>query len=158
MGELVWLVIVIIGMIISASNKKKKKTKPNVKQPNNAAVQRKPAVSSEREQRIAAIRAEIEKRKAELERQKEQQLSFAPSEGESLTEESGSMVFDSTEGECICDPELEHERETPVDPQSVYANAIGAKEPVLDFSAKGILQGVIMSEVLTRPAQRGRKR
>ncbi len=157
MGEFIWLVIVIVGMIISASNKKKKKTKTAGKQPNNAAAQRKPAASSEREKRIAAIRAEIEKRKAELERQKEQQLTFVPAEGESYAETMGSMAFDSTEGECICDPELEHERVTEVDPQSVYANEIGA-EPVLDFSAKGILQGVIMSEVLTRPAQRARKR
>ena len=66
------------------------------------------------------------------------------------------MQVNSTEGECICDPELEHEREKEPVPTSVYAGEIG-KEPLVDFSARGVLQGFVMSEILTRPVQRARR-
>lgn len=79
---------------------------------------------------------------------------FAPAEGEGYQASwIGSMNVDSDEGEDLCDPSLGHERETIIDPQSVYAGEIG-KEPLLDLSSRGLMQGVIMSEILTRPAQR----
>lgn len=78
-------------------------------------------------------------------------------EGESLPcfegfGHTGSLHVETTEGMDVCDASLEHDRETP-DPQSVYANEIG-REPLLDFSVKGLYQGVVMSEILKRPADR----
>ena len=152
------LLLLIIGWIVSASQKKKKKkaTPPTPQKP--AAVS--PIVSRmEREQRIQQIRAEIEKRKARLEQEKEffqppEQLSFFQQEGKSIGE-GGSMTFDSTEGECLCEPELEHERPVSTVSQTVYEGEIG-REPLVDFSAKGVLQGFVMNEILTRPVQRKR--
>lgn len=77
-----------------------------------------------------------------------------PAEGEGYTVHwTGSMNVHSDEGEDLCDPSLGHERESAADPQSVYAGEIG-REPLLDTSPRGLMQGVIMSEILTRPAQR----
>lgn len=76
-----------------------------------------------------------------------------PAEGMGYTQEwAGSLEMDSTEGEDLCDPSLGHEKKM-TDPQSVYAGEIG-REPLLDTSPRGLLQGVIMSEILTRPTQR----
>lgn len=69
----------------------------------------------------------------------------------------GSMHADTSEGEDACDPALEHERAPAFEPESVYAGEIGG-EPLLDLSAKGIYQGVVMSEILTMPARRGVRR
>ena len=68
----------------------------------------------------------------------------------------GSLNAETTEGECVCDPSLEHDRETYSDPDSVYATEIG-DVPKLDFSPQGIMQGVVMSEILARPSQRFRR-
>lgn len=69
----------------------------------------------------------------------------------------GSMLVDSDEGEDACDPTLAHDRPERVDPHSVYAGEIGA-EHRLDFSPEGLWQGVVMSEILTRPAERQRRK
>lgn len=69
----------------------------------------------------------------------------------------GSMVVDSDEGEDTCDPALMHDRELPADLQSVYAHQIGA-EHRLDLSPDGLWQGVVMSEILTRPAERNKRK
>ena len=144
------IALLLIGWIISAVSKKKKgkktkKTAANTAVHNDNADQR-------REARIARMRQELEKRKTEMQKQAEsQQLSFIP-EGASAAG-SGSMMFDSSEGECLCDPELEHERIAEEDPQSVYAQEIGS-ENRLDFSAQGLRQAIVMNEILTRPAQR----
>ena len=69
----------------------------------------------------------------------------------------GSLYADTSEGEDACDPLLGHERREPVDAESVYANEIG-KEPVLDLSAKGLYQGVVMSEILARSQRRAVRR
>ena len=145
------IALLLISWIVSAIGKKKK-----VKKTANPAAA-KPAARSvdpaqNREARIAQMRQELDRRKAEMQKQEEsRQISFLP-EGISAGE-AGSMNFDSTEGECICDPELEHERIAREDPQSVYAQEIGTGSG-LDFSAQGMKQAIIMSEVLARPAQR----
>lgn len=72
------------------------------------------------------------------------------------TEYMGSLHETSTEGEDYCDPELEHRRFVAPSEDSVYAEEIG-REPMLDFSAKGLYQGVVMSEILTRPSRRVRR-
>lgn len=82
-------------------------------------------------------------------------------EGEShaapnAAEYMGSLHETSTEGEDLCDPELEHSRPSPDAPDSVYAGEIG-REPMLDFSAKGLYQGIVMSEILARPSRRARR-
>lgn len=64
----------------------------------------------------------------------------------------GSLHTTSTEGFDTCDPTLLHDAPV-IEPESVYANQIGA-EPVLDFSPRGLYQGVVMSEILTRPGLR----
>lgn len=79
------------------------------------------------------------------------------SEGMGQTEVyRGSLNVETTEGECACDPSLEHARETYSDPDSVYATEISDASK-LDFSPQGILQGVVMSEILARPSQRFRR-
>jgi len=151
MEGLIYLLIVV-GWIISAVNKKKKKAAK--KKPSSFSGAQTVNAAANREQRIAQMRAELERRKMERQRNAEEQLTFIP-EGASYGE-TGSMKYDSSEGECICDPELEHERETVSTEETVYTNEIGSK-PLVDFSARGIMQGVVMNEILTRPAQRAKR-
>jgi len=146
------IAMLLIGWIISSISKKGKGKKTvhttvNRPQSNQTAVQRAEYASK--------LRAELEKRKQELAAQPAVPAFAVLNEGES-SGDAGSMMFDSSEGECICDPELEHERQEAPAPESVYAGQIG-NEPIVDFSAKGILQGVVMNEILTRPAQRFRR-
>ena len=152
------LVLVLIGWLISQMSKKKKTPKP--KRTLNAS---KENAAQRKAERIAQMQAELEKRRAQPLRERQPVEQMVNSEGESATaympmEEAfrGSMQVNSTEGECICDPELEHEREKEPSPTSVYAGEIG-KDPLVDFSARGVLQGFVMSEILTRPAQRARR-
>lgn len=79
---------------------------------------------------------------------------FAAAEGQS---HMGSLMAESTEGMDLCDPTLEHDRETVVDPHSVYAGEIGAEHRI-DLSPNGLWQGVVMSEILTRPAERNKRK
>lgn len=151
------LFLVLIGWAFSKMNQKAKKQikKQNVSSENDAAI------AERRAKRIEQLRAEAEKRKAQL--TPEISPRFAEGEGSvqpfTQTEEPfrGSMQVESTEGECICDPELEHEREAKLEPASVYAGEIG-REPLVDFSPRGMMQGFVMSEILTRPSQRTRRR
>ena len=69
----------------------------------------------------------------------------------------GSMNADTAEGEDACDVVLAHECPERMDPESVYAGEIG-REPAVDLSAKGIYQGVVMSEILARPQRRAMRR
>ena len=81
----------------------------------------------------------------------------APAEGEATVQTvfKGSLGVESHEGKDTCDPTLGHDRpEEIMEPESVYAGEIGREQPLLDFSSRGVLQGVVMSEVLARPAQR----
>jgi len=79
------------------------------------------------------------------------QQESAPAEGEGYAPDwSGSLSADSAEGEDLCDPSLGHEREIAADPRSVYAGEIG-RESLVDTSPRGLIQGVVMSEILTRP-------
>lgn len=142
------LALIIIGWILASLKKKsKKKTAAN-----RAILENE---TQHRASHAAQLRAELEKRRIKQEAKPVQMEQLVMGEGESHGD-AGSMLFDSDEGECICEPDLEHERETAPVPNSVYADEIG-REPVVDFSAKGILQGVVMSEILTRPAQRARR-
>ena len=73
------------------------------------------------------------------------------------TEYVGSLGSGSTEGEDVCDPSLQHGESSLEDELNpIYATAISTQEPMLDLSKKGLLQGIVMSEILTRPAQRKR--
>lgn len=69
----------------------------------------------------------------------------------------GSLHADTSEGEDACDLSLGHERTENIEPQSVYAEQIGMESP-FDFSPKALYQGVVMSEILTRPSERRRSR
>lgn len=68
----------------------------------------------------------------------------------------GSMIVDSDEGECVCDPSISHGGPVRKERQGVYADEIGG-EPLLDFSAERLYQGVVMSEILARPCERARR-
>lgn len=59
----------------------------------------------------------------------------------------------SQEGEDTCDPSLSHAAPSAYGANGVYADAIGA-EPMPAWDGRSLLRGVIMSEILTRPAQR----
>ena len=152
------VLIVIIGSIISMVNKNKKKPKARPA----AAVQKEDS-AQRREKRLAQMHAELEARRAEIAAQPYAALRSQPAAGEGESAQmaaeqvegvfSGSLMAESTEGECLCDPILEHTAPTAPAPESVYAGEIG-KEPSLDFSARGIVQGLVMGEILTRPTQR----
>ena len=147
------LILALIGWAFFKMNKKAKK------QVASSVV--KEDAEERRARRLEQLRAEAEKRRAEL----AAQTAVQTVEGEGTFQPSfsaeepfrGSMSADSTEGECICEPELEHVRETKPEPASVYAGEIG-REPLVDFSSRGLMQGIVMSEILTRPAQRTRRR
>ena len=118
---------------------------------------------------VKAVLNEAQKAKIQQARQTMQQMTMpleeaeyqSPAEGECAPEHMhssegeyrGSMEAVATEGMDFCDPSLEHVRTEEAEPESVYANEIG-KQPVLDFSPRGIYQGVAMSEILARPARR----
>lgn len=66
---------------------------------------------------------------------------------------TGSLGGGSTEGQDICDPSLGHDDGILVaDENDVYAPA--AESSNAQWSGKAILQGVVMSEILTRPSER----
>ena len=69
----------------------------------------------------------------------------------------GSLRADTSEGEDACDLSLGHESLENLEPQSIYASQIGMESP-LDFSPKALYQGIVMSEILTRPSERRARR
>lgn len=151
------LILALIGWAFSKMNQKAKKQMK--KQAASSISVGSPA--ERRLKRMEQLRAEAEKRKAQLVQEKP--IRYEEGEGifqtSMMAEETfrGSMQVESTEGECICDPELEHEREAKPEPANVYAGEIG-REPLVDFSPRGMMQGFIMSEILTRPVLRAKRR
>lgn len=77
-----------------------------------------------------------------------QPVPFAPLQGS--LDYASTEGQPSDEGEDICDPALGHERVTPVEPDSVYAQEIGGGLPPI--TPQSLVQGVVMSEILNRPA------
>ncbi len=153
--------LVILGIIlwVSSQNKKNKK---NTQKMHKVTAEKAAARVNEpkhREERLSKLHAELEKRKRELQMHPETFTEAKPAldEGRSLFANTSFDRMESLEGECICDPELEHERESVSEPESVYTGEIG-KERLVDYSPRGILQGVIMSEILTRPSKRTMRR
>lgn len=152
-GFAVLMIILAIVNSISKSKKNKAAKAGKATFPNGPSLaQREAKVQKE----LEAIKKKVMAQQAAAKAAAQAKVAI-PAEGEGFTQPafSGSLNMDSTEGEDLCDPTLGHEREISVDPESVYAGEIG-REPVMDFSARGLLQGVIMSEILTRPAQRRR--
>lgn len=152
------IVLALIVWAIAQASKKNKKRKAK------AVLSTKREILSERSAKRAA-QQHTELPKQETMPAQEMQTFTEPvlGEGESVTAFArmepafrGSMQMESTEGECICDPELGHEREQTPAPASVYENEIG-REPLIDFSAKDWMRGVVMSEILAKPAQRTRR-
>lgn len=129
------------------------------------------AQALERDKRTRQLHEQIERRRKQLglSTEKPQAAANVPVTGEGdsayapmepRTYESaphfayqGSLGGGSTEGEDICDPTLGHDKKANDDLESIYSQEIGA-EPLLDFGAHAILQGVVMSEILARPNQR----
>ena len=145
------VLMIILAIVNSISKSKKKKTGKTVAFSGSpAAAQREAKAQKE----LAAIRKKALAQQAAV---KAAAKASAPAEGEGFAQPafSGSLNMESTEGEDLCEPTLGHERELTVEAGSVYENEIG-REPLMDFSAKGLLQGVVMSEILIRPAQRRR--
>ncbi|HIU19471.1 MAG TPA: hypothetical protein IAC48_05370 [Candidatus Limiplasma stercoravium] len=66
---------------------------------------------------------------------------------------SGSTASPSMEGRDTCDPSLGHAKVRPAATPTAY-DAPEYAGPRLEMNAQTILQGVVMSEILTRPAQR----
>lgn len=150
--EGIWALLLILWLVSFLKKKKKGGKKAPC-----------PEKASHREKRARKLREEAQARMAgksqtafmqEHETLAEGQSHTGPGEG--VASYMGSLHETSTEGEDLCDPTLAHERSTPVSPESVYAGEIG-REPVLDFSPRGLYQGIVMSEILTRPAQRARR-
>lgn len=170
------LLLILFWLFKSLIKRIKTAGQENKKRPEGAVSSTRPANESERRARAQrAVRMQEElKRREEARKLKKEKLSVsrqpvdAPSgEGMSAYVPServpmyarpayaGSLGGDSTEGEDICDPELGHDRERPrrPAPESVYANEIG-KESMIDLRPQALLQGVVMSEILTRPSER----
>ena len=152
------LTLLILFWVFKAISKKKKGAKP-VKKTRTVKPRATAEEIRERAQRAIRMHDELKRREA----QKVEQIAMPDmhthehAEGESCPPvASGSLQMDSTEGECLCDPLLEHERMAENVPESVYAGEIG-REPLLDLSAKGLYQGIVMSEVLKRPGERWRR-
>lgn len=147
------LILVLIGWALSKMNKKAKKQIKSFARAENTAARR--------AERIAKMPAETEKRTPQtaVERTEPNAEGEGTFQFSMLAEEPfrGSMQVESMEGECICEPELEHKREEKPEPASVYADEIG-REPLVDFSPRGMMQGIVMSEILTRPVERARRR
>ncbi len=72
----------------------------------------------------------------------------------------GSMAFDSTEGIDLCAPEIGHGRQlAPADMEMDYGaeETQGTSGLSLTFTPQGLMEGIVMSEILTRPQQRRRR-
>lgn len=65
----------------------------------------------------------------------------------------GSLGVASEEGVDVCDPSLEHGRLAGPVSGGVYEGELGGA-PLVDFHARAMMQGIVMSEILTRPSQR----
>lgn len=153
------LTLLILFWIFKAISKNKKKGAKSVKKTRTTKPKATAEEIRERAQRAIRMHDELKRRAA----QKGEQNTMTDmhdhehAEGEScLPVGWGSLQIDSTEGECLCDPLLDHERVADNEPESVYAGEIG-REPLLDLSTKGLYQGIVMSEVLKRPAERWRR-
>ena len=146
--------LLLLLFLFIAFSKGKKKPKKPVSKPDPEArkkAQKAAAAHNEQLRRQLGIQDIFPAYHPPLEEEK-----YVSAEGVGQTEVyRGSLNAQSNEGECACDPSLEHEREAYSDPDSVYATEIGDAAK-LDFSPQGIMQGVVMSEVLKRPAQRFR--
>ena len=155
--------LLIVGLIVcfaSSIKKKNQKDQEHIRQIQAQTARR----MQERAARMARTQSASKPMPAPPVVQAQPVLSPMTAEGESALQAAspeaafrGSMQMTSTEGECVCDPELEHVRQTQLPKEEkVYANEIGAKG-LVDFSARGIMQAVVMNEILTRPAQRTRR-
>lgn len=152
-------VLVVFGLIawLVASMKKKNKA-PSRKRKNELTAQE---VTQKAQQLCEEAQSRMAGKRQKAFMQEHEPLAegeshAVPNTASLRTEYMGSLHQTSTEGEDFCDPELEHSRPSPDAPDSVYAEEIG-REPMLDFSAKGLYQGVVMSEILTRPSRRVRR-
>ena len=155
MGELIFLIAIIAWAVKSGKDKKKKQQK-------SFQTVSRPERKNSRAQWVFETAPANQPTPFSFPTEEHKRFQIAEGEscdGQISLEEAfrGSMPDESTEGECICDPDLEHERIQNVAPGSVYQNEIG-KESLVDFSARGMMQGFVMSEILTRPAQRVRRR
>ena len=151
-----FLFLLILYWIFKAVIKKKKgeKGKPLTKgmKPDPEARKR-----AEREARIHNEKMRRQLSMFDKPAAAEHQAEMVSQEGVShAVDYRGSLNAETTEGECICDPSLEHGRADLPDPESVYATEI-TDAPRLDLSPSGIWQGVVMSEILKRPAERFRR-
>ena len=71
------------------------------------------------------------------------------------TEYTGSLGGSSGEGRDTCDPTLGHDREGAYQLGGLRADEAGGQpELKLGFDSPALLQGIVMSEILTRPSQR----
>lgn len=138
--------ILIIGLIAWFISSAKKKNKQN--QARTAQQRRSAAIPSKSPRSAAAHGTFIEQ---------------VSNEGKSIptsfSDEAafrGSLPLESLEGECVCEPELDHVHEVETATESVYTEQIDGQK-LVDTSAHGIMQAFVMNEILTRPKQRLRR-
>ena len=170
------LILLVLFWIVKAVVKKGKRAGGNgrsEKQPHTGT----PTAAAYRAKRAARMQEELQrrqqKRAAEAVRAQPEpkQITMAEAMGEGFSayrpmerrmaqasghaDYEGSLGGGSTEGIDTCDPSLEHDRWQPA-ADSVYADEIGG-EPLIDISPRAVMNGIVMSEILTRPAQRRRR-
>ncbi len=161
------IILVLIGWLVSQSKKGKKKKatkafsqkKPDfLEQFMKAATDQDPLMkgilgsfANQNERKPAAVEPKHEPL-GEGESHMVQTSFFNTAE----TEYVGSLHEGSFEGEELCDPMLMHDRPMlEVEENSVYEGEIGGHK--LDLSPQGLYQGIVMSEILKRPADRMRR-
>lgn len=150
------LVFVFVFLLIISNLSKNKKGKTAAKTDADASAQK--AAKPQREIKQVSFRMdEFFPKPAASAAGEGHSAPIVPNEGVSRAADfRGSLKAKTSEGECLCDPALEHDRNVYEDAASVYATEI-SDAPKLDLSARGIWQGVVMSEVLARPGQRFRR-
>ncbi len=148
----IWILLLILFLVSALKKKKQGKKAHHGPETARHRAERSRKLQEEAQARMAGKRQTAFMQ--EHEPLAEGQSHTVPGEG--VATYMGSLHETSAEGEDLCDPMLAHDRSTPVAPESVYAGEIG-REAVLDFSPRGLYQGIVMSEILTRPAQRARR-
>lgn len=172
------LVLLILFWIMKAVVRKNKRADGNgrseaAKRPHTET----PSAAAYRAKRAARMQEELQRRQqkraaeAVCAQPEPKQITMAEAMGEGFSayrpverrmsrpfghaDYEGSLGGGSSEGIDTCDPSLEHGRRQPA-ADSVYADEIGG-EPLIDISPRAVMHGIVMSEILTRPAQRGRR-
>lgn len=172
------LVLLVVFWIVKAIAGKGGRAAGDTRRKKAAPHKENPVVAAQRESRAARIQEELQRRQQEraaeaVRAQPEpKQITMEEAMGEGVSayrpiqhrmiqasspmDYEGSLGGGSTEGLDTCDPALEHGNRRQMAAEGVYEGEIGG-EPLIDLTPRAMIQGIVTSEILTRPAQRMRR-